>query len=74
MPIVLSICLLVVQHLKKDKSLRLNITSISSVFLMYTVYFEIILPPIHWRYTADFRDVLLYLAGSIIFYFLQKAP
>lgn len=74
MPIVLSICLFVVQLVKKDKSIRLNISTISSVFLMYSIYFEMILPPIHWRYTADYRDVLLYLAGSIIFYFLQKAP
>ncbi|PKD21173.1 hypothetical protein APR41_12220 [Salegentibacter salinarum] len=74
MPIVLSICLFTVQFLKKDKSLRLNLITVLSVFVMYAIYFEVILPPLHWRYTADILDVLLYLIGSFVFYFLQKLP
>ncbi|APS38833.1 hypothetical protein AO058_08080 [Salegentibacter sp. T436] len=72
MPIVLSICLYTVQLLKKDKTLRLNLITVLSVFVMYAIYFEVILPPLHWRYTADIIDVLLYLIGSFLFYFLQK--
>ncbi|OEY71625.1 hypothetical protein [Salegentibacter salarius] len=74
MPIVLSICLFTVQFLKKDKTLRLNLFTVLSVFVMYAIYFEVILPPLHWRYTADIIDVLLYLIGSFLFYLLQKLP
>ncbi|WP_156101207.1 hypothetical protein [Salegentibacter sp. Hel_I_6] len=74
MPIVLSICLFAVQYLKKDKNIRLNLITVFSVFLMYTIYFEVVLPPLHWRYTADIFDVFLYLIGSGLFYLLQKLP
>jgi len=74
MPIVLSICLFAVQFLKKDKTLRLNLFTVLSAFAMYAIYFEVILPPLHWRYTADIIDVFLYLIGSFLFYFLQKLP
>jgi len=74
MPIVLSICLFAVQYLKKDKSLRLNLLTVLSVFVMYAIYFEVILPPLHWRYTGDIIDVLLYFIGSGLFYLLQKLP
>ncbi|WP_146035384.1 hypothetical protein [Salegentibacter mishustinae] len=71
---VLSICLYAIQFFKKDKTLRLNLFTVLSVFAMYAIYFELILPPLHWRYTADIIDVFLYLIGSFLFYFLQKLP
>lgn len=74
MPLVLSICLLVVRYLKKDPSIRLSLFSIFSLFVFYSVYFEILMPKIHERYTADFLDVLMYFLGSFIFLLVQKQP
>ncbi|HEY9184731.1 MAG TPA: hypothetical protein VIM94_05360 [Salegentibacter sp.] len=72
MPIVLAICLFCVQFIKKDRNLRLPAFSIFSLFVLYSIYFEVILPPLHERYTSDPVDVLMYLSGSLLFYFLQK--
>lgn len=72
MPIVLSICLFCVQAIKKDRNLKLPAFSIFSLFILYSIYFEVILPPLHERYTADYIDVIIYFLGSLIFYFLQK--
>lgn len=71
MPVVLSICLLAARFLKKDSNLELSIFSIFSLFVFYSVYFEIIMPKIHVRYTADPLDVLMYFCGSLIFYGVQ---
>jgi len=71
MPIVLTICLHVVHFIKKDATLRLSLFTTLSLTALYTIYFEIYLPPIEPRYTADFLDVIMYLSGSLIFYFLQ---
>ncbi len=72
MPVVLSICLFCVQFIKKDRKLKLPVFSIFSLFVLYSIYFEVILPPLHDRYTADPVDVLMYFSGSLVFYFLQK--
>ena len=71
MPIVLTIGLLVAQVIKKDRSIRLSLFTIMSLTVFYTIYFEIFLPRIHTRYTADLLDVLMYISSSFLFYFLQ---
>lgn len=40
--------------------------------MMYAIYFEIIMPPISERYTADIWDVVMYALGSFLFYQVQK--
>lgn len=72
MPIVLTICLLVVQQVKGERSLRLPLPPVLSLALFYSIFFEIYLPPSHPRYTADPLDVLMYFMGALIFFFLQK--
>lgn len=72
MPVVLSICLFSARSIKKDPKLNLSAFSIFSLFVFYSVYFEVLMPEIHERYTADPLDVLMYFCGSLIFLFVQK--
>ncbi len=37
------------------------------LFIIYSVYFELYLPQLSSNYTADFVDVLMYLAGLALF-------
>ncbi|UZO82336.1 hypothetical protein NBT05_07630 [Aquimarina sp. ERC-38] len=37
----------------------------------YAIYFEIILPPLHERYTGDFWDVICYFTGWLFFYMMN---
>lgn len=71
MPIVLTICLKAVHLLKKDTVIRLSLFPILSLTLIYSIYFEMYLPTVEPRYTADILDVLMYFSGSLLFYFLQ---
>ncbi len=73
MPIILTICLLGVHFIKKDKSIRISLFSALSLATFYSLYFEIILPRITERYTADIYDVFLYFTGALIFYGLQES-
>jgi hypothetical protein len=71
MPIVLTICLKAVHIIKKNTSITLSLPLILILTSFYAVYFELILPQISVRYTADFLDVLIYFSGTFLFYFLQ---
>ncbi|WP_424494617.1 hypothetical protein [Salinimicrobium sp. GXAS 041] len=72
MPMVLTICLVVMQFLKKDPNIRLSIITVFSLTTFYSLYFETILPEFHSRYTADFLDVLMYFSGALLFYLVQE--
>ncbi|MFD2516670.1 hypothetical protein [Salinimicrobium flavum] len=74
MPIILSLCLLTVQKLKKDSNIRLSLFTVLSLATFYSIYFEILLPQFMERYTADVIDVILYFTGSVLFYYLQEPP
>lgn len=71
-PIIATICLHGVWLIKKDNSIRLNIFTILSLVALYSVFFEYYLPKQSYRYTGDIWDVVCYLAGGIVFYFLQR--
>ncbi|MEG9328079.1 hypothetical protein V6B16_09045 [Salinimicrobium catena] len=72
MPVVLGICLHLVRFMKNDRTIRISLFTTISLAVFYSLYFEIILPPITERYTADVFDVLLYFTGALLFYFMQK--
>ena len=72
MPVVLTICLTLLQLIKKNYQLTIPIFVIASVTLYYIVYFEWYLPKVSPRYTADIIDVFLYTLGAIMFYYMQK--
>lgn len=71
-PIVGLVALHVVWFVKQDRSIRLNIATILSLVILFSVYFEWYLPKYSSRYTADVWDVLCYLAGGGVLYILQK--
>lgn len=72
MPLVLTICLVVVRKIRKEPSIRLSLFTVLSLATLYSVYFEVFLPEVTVRYTADPVDVLLYFAGATLFFFLQE--
>jgi len=71
MPVVLGICLKIAQWLKQNKDLKISILIILCLSAFYSIYFELLLPPLMPRYTADFLDVIMYFTGATSFYLLQ---
>lgn len=71
-PIVLTICLIVVRWLKNDENYQFSIYICIYIAVLYAFIFEYILPQFHQRYTADYIDVLLYVLGGFLFYKLQN--
>lgn len=70
MPVICGIILFLLRLFKKDFYLiKLHLVSLT---IMYAIYFEIIMPPISERYTADIWDVVMYAIGSFLFYQVQK--
>jgi len=49
----------------------LNFGMITICVLFYAVFFEWLLPQFNSRYTADWWDVLCYVAGGVLFYLYQ---
>lgn len=72
MPVVLGICLFVIRKFSKNEQLRISLFSAFSLAALYSVYFEVYLPEVNQRYTADLVDVLLYFSGALIFYLIQR--
>lgn len=72
LPVVLGTCLLLIRQFSKKKQLNISLFSCLSLAALYSVYFEIYLPEVTERYTADPVDALLYFMGAFIFYFLQE--
>ncbi len=71
-PICLTLSLIVLRYTKNNKHYYLKIYHAIYLALIYAVLFEIILPRIYERYTADIIDATLYLFSAIIFYTLQE--
>lgn len=72
MPVVLSVCLFIIRKINKRKNLKISLFSAFSLAALYSVYFEIYLPEVTTRYTADVVDVILYFTGAFIFWLVQK--
>lgn len=71
-PIVLTICLVVLRWSKQHTKYKIPPLIILYICVIYAVFFEYYLPKWHPRYTADFFDVCCYFSGGFIFYILQK--
>lgn len=71
-PIVATICLNVVWIIKEDWSIRLDIFTIISLVILFSVAFEYYLPKQSPMYTGDILDVVCYFLGGVVFYLLQK--
>lgn len=72
MPLVLSLCLVVVRMIHKNNSLFVPMGAVIGLTLYYALYFEWWLPQNNTRYTTDIIDVVLYIVGSALFYIFQK--
>lgn len=57
---------------KKNQTIRLDLFTILSLVVLFSVTFEYYLPQQSYRYTADIWDVACYSLGGLVFYLLQK--
>lgn len=71
-PIVATVCLHVVWVIKKDYTLRLNVVTIFSLVVLFSITFEYYLPKQSYRFTGDIWDVFCYFLGGLVFYIFQK--
>lgn len=74
LPIVLTICLCSVRIIKRNNIIALNSYEVVSVFILYSILFELVFPTFLERYTCDYWDILMYFLGSCIFYILWNKP
>lgn len=70
MPVICGIILLLLRLFKKF--FHLTKSHLVSLTVMYSIYFEVIMPPVSERYTADVWDVVMYAIGAFLFYQVQK--
>ncbi len=71
-PIVLSLIIWIIRQFRTKKEITIPPFAIAIVVVYYSIYFEYYLPKTNPRYTADMVDVLLYIAGGFLFYFIEK--
>ena len=72
MPVVLGICLFLIRSFSKNEQLQISLFSGFSLAAFYSLYFELYLPEVTERYTADVLDVLLYFTGAFAFWLIQR--
>lgn len=72
MPMVLALSLVGVRWIKKIPDYILNIRLIIAMTIFYSVYFEMYLPSISSKYTADIIDVSMYFIGAIVYWFFYQ--
>ena len=72
MPIVLSLCLAIIRHLKQTENLYVPLLAVLGLTTYFALYFEWFMPQISTRYTADIIDVGLYYLGAMLFFKVQK--
>jgi hypothetical protein len=71
MPVTLMICLAFVRVIKRQSDIEIKPWLIALICIEYALIFEWFLPKKSPIYTADWKDVLMYFAGGVIFYFIQ---
>lgn len=71
-PIVLTICLYILRFTRDNT--KYTISSVITLLLcvFYSLFFEVLMPRINERYTADFFDVIAYFSGGFWFFFVQR--
>jgi len=72
LPLTLCFGLVSVRWIKRLPFFYLSKAMILFTFVYTSVLFELILPPLHSKFTADYMDVVWYLLGSILYYFIQE--
>ena len=72
MPIVLKICQFAVRYIKSDSTIQIPIKIALTLTILYSVYFELLLPISNERYTGDWIDVCLYSLGFLFFIWIER--
>lgn len=72
MPLLFMATLWLTRIVKRTPNLVFSIPMLIVVFVYVSVVFEYYLPQKSSIYVQDSIDVLMYLLGTILFYFLQK--
>ncbi len=72
MPVVLKICQYTVCLIRNDRNLKIPFEIAFSLTVLYAIYFELLLPKINPRYTADWIDVVLYFTGLLFFLWIEN--
>ena len=68
MPIVLTITLALLHRMINTKPYRLSGKQIIFAVAYFSIVFEVILPKLNKKHTADVLDVFAYALGAILFY------
>jgi len=71
-PIVLSVCLYALRFTRNNNNFTIPLIVVFVLCAAYSIFFEVILPKTHQRYTGDVIDVFLYFLGGLWFFVLQK--
>ncbi|UII76195.1 hypothetical protein LV716_18320 [Flagellimonas sp. HMM57] len=71
-PLVLKIALYAVRHIKSNSDLQIPLALQFCVTVLYCIYFEILLPKVDDRYTADPLDLVAYFLGLIVFGYIER--
>ena len=73
MPIVLTLCQKSIAFVKSDKHIAIPISLQLVLTLLFSIYFEYVLPTTNARYTSDPVDVLLYFIGTVGYIWLKRS-
>ncbi|WP_430907930.1 hypothetical protein [Maribacter sp. 2-571] len=71
MPIVLKMCQYSVRFVRSDKTIVVPLTLKITLTLLFSFYFEYLLPIFAPRYTSDGLDVVAYFTGLLVFITLE---
>ena len=70
-PIVLKLGQYLIRYIKSDPYLKIPISLQITVTVLYSVFFEFIVPQFNNRYTSDWLDVVAYFSGLIIYWLME---
>ncbi|MFK8038894.1 MAG: hypothetical protein AB8B74_11425 [Crocinitomicaceae bacterium] len=71
MPIVFGISIIIIKKIKKRRIIHINFATTTFLALYFALIFELVLPLNSSVYTSDFYDVMMYLLGAYLYYFIQ---
>lgn len=72
MPLVLATAVSLIRRLPQKGNTLLDAEMIFAAFLYMAIIFEIVLPSLSVRFTADPLDVIMLAAGAVFFYRYQS--
>lgn len=74
MPIVLTIILAVERIYFQNDSFVMPLAWLAGAVVAFSIFFELLLPPIYSKHTADWLDVVAYTLGALVFQFTINKP